>query len=233
MEDGTVIVVDDLELWWERSADGFGVVDHIAELVDEFGGRILFVIALSTQAFGFINRFRPIGDEALAVIECTPVPAEDLKSIIMLRHGSTGLKFSLDSKEESELSDLKLARLFSRHFDYSNGHVGAALRSWITHVEKVGSSVLEVQSPSSARWEVIDELRPSLKALLVQLVLHKSLSRERLRDITLVDPSFIDHEVDTLVRMGLVVESQQHALAINPFVHHAVIGRLHRRGLLA
>lgn len=232
LPDGTVIVLDDLELWWERSADGLGSLEVIADLVKRFGDRILFVLALSKQAFGFINRFQPLGDDALAVLECTPLPAEDLKAIIMLRHGSTGLKFALDGKEEGELSDLKLARLFSRHFDYSNGHVGAALRSWITHVRKVGTSSLDVQSPNGARWELIDELRPSLKALLVQLVLHKSLSRDRLVHVTGERQAALDHEVSTLVRMGLVTESQ-HALSINPFVHHAVIGRLSKRGLLS
>ncbi|HHH30885.1 MAG TPA: hypothetical protein ENK57_21425 [Polyangiaceae bacterium] len=232
LPDGTVIVIDDVELWWERSADGLGSLLVVAELVKRFGDRILFVLALSTQAFGFINRYQPLGDDALAVLECTPLPAEDLKAIIMLRHGSTGLKFILDGKEEGELSDLKLARLFSRHFDYSGGHVGAALRSWITHVRKVGTSSLDVQSPNGARWELLDELRPSLKALLVQLVLHKSLSRDRLVHVTGEREATLEHEVSTLIRMGLVTESQ-HALSINPFVHHAVIGRLSKRGLLS
>jgi amino acid transporter len=231
--DGTVIVIDDLELWWERSESGFGVVDRVAELVERFGDRILFVVAMSSQAFSFINRFRALGDDALAVLECTPVPAEDLQSIVMLRHGSTGLKFVLGGKEEAELSDLRMARLFSKHFDYSGGQVGAALRSWVTHVRKVGSGALDVVTPSPSRWELLDELRPSLKAILVQLVLHKSLSRARLLDVTGAEPTSLDHELDTLVRMGLVNESQRHALAINPFVHHAVIRRLNQRGLLA
>ncbi len=232
LPDGTVIVVDDLELWWERSPDGLGALELVAELVKRFGDRILFVLALSKQAFGFINRYQPIGDDALAVLECSPLPAEELKAIIMLRHGSTGLQFALEGKEERELSDLKLARLFSRHFDYSSGHVGAALRSWITHVRKVSSSSLDVQTPNGARWELLDELRPSLKALLVQLVLHKSLSRERLVHVTREREAALEHEVGTLIRMGLVTESQ-HALSINPFVHHAVIGRLSKRGLLS
>lgn len=232
LPDTTVVVIDDLELWWERSADGLGALEMIADLVKRFGDRILFVLALSKQAFGFINRYQPLGDDALAVLECTPLPAEDLKAIIMLRHGSTGLKFALEGKEEAELSDLTLARLFSRHFDYSYGHVGAALRSWITHVRKVSSSSLDVRTPNGERWELLDELRPSLKALLVQLVLHKSLSRERLVHVTGERRVTLEHEVGTLIRMGLVTESQ-HALSINPFVHHAVIGRLSKRGLLS
>jgi hypothetical protein len=188
---------------------------------------------VSSQAFAFIDHFHPLADDALAVLECTPMPAEDLKSICMLRHGSTGITFELDGKAEADLTEWKLARLFSSHFDQSFGYVGSALRTWIASVEKVKGSTLVIASPESPRWELIDELRPGHKALLVQLVLHKQLSRERFARLTGLDESAVMHDLDTLVRMGLLSESHQHTITINPFVHHAVLERFTRAGLLS
>ncbi|MCA9621326.1 MAG: ATP-binding protein, partial [Myxococcales bacterium] len=233
LPDGTVIVIDDLETWWERHRDGFGAIDRALDLVERFGDRILFVLSLSSQAFAFLSRFRPLGDDALAVIRCRPVSAEELKSVVMLRHGSTGLKFSLDGKAEDTLSDLRLARLFNRHFDYSGGYLGAALRSWITHVRRVSGQSLEVTMPKAPEWEILDELRPSLVAILIELILHKTLSREQLRAISARPKHDVEQEVNVLLRAGLVVEGQGHGLTINPFLHHALILRLRRRGLLA
>ncbi len=233
LPDGTVLVLDDFELWWERSPEGLAAVEKIVSLIETFGDRILFLIAVSSQAFAFIDHFQPLADDSLALLECSPMPAEALKSICMLRHGSTGLDFELDGKLEEQLTEWKLARLFSGHFDCSGGYIGSALRSWISCVRKVRGDTLVIEAPEPQRWELIDELRPSHKALLIQLILHKVLTRERLARITGQRERAVMHDLDTLVRMGLLNESHQHTITINPFVHHAVIDRLSRKGLLA
>lgn len=233
LPDDTVLVFDDLELWWERSPEGLRAIEALVELIERFGDRILFVIGVSRQAFAFIDHFQPLADDALAVLECTPMPAEELKSICVLRHGSTGLTFELDGKSEEHLTEWRLARLFSSHFDASKGYVGSALRSWISNVKKVRGTTLVIESPAAPKWDLLDELRPSHKALLIQLVLHKALSRARVARITGQDERTVTHDLDTLVRMGLLSESHQHTITINPFVHHAVLDRLSRKGLLA
>lgn len=232
LPDDTVLVFDDLELWWERSEDGLCAVEALVSLVEAFGDRILFVIAVSSKAFAFIDHYQPLADDALAVLECTPMPAEALKSICMLRHGSTGLELELDGKSEAQLTEWKLARLFSSHFDRCGGHIGSALRSWIACVRAVRGTTLVLEPPKAPRWELIDELRPSHKALLIQLLLHKALSRERLARIAGPPSGEVMHDVDTLVRMGLISESHQHTLTINPFVQYAVIDRFQRKGLI-
>ena len=231
--DKSVVLIDDLELWWERGQDGLAVIDLILELIARHGERVLFVIGVSTQALAFINRYRALADAALAVIECGPLPAEVIKSIVMLRHGSTGLKFDLAGTAEDDLSDWRLARLFSSHFDYSGGHVGAALRSWITHIGKVTDASLQISLPDTADWDLLDELRPAWIAVLLQLILHKQLDRERLVRLRGGYASEVGKDVDTLLRMRLCEESQRGVITINPFVYHALVARFTKRGLLA
>jgi amino acid transporter len=232
LPDGSAILLDDLELWWERTPAGRAVIDAILDLIDKHSGRILFLLSLSTQAYHFVNRLCHIEDAALAVINCAPLPAVELEKIIALRHTSTGLKYELDGKSEDELATWHLAALFSRHFDFSRGWIGAALRSWITHVQKVSGSTLVIGAPSTQPWDVLDELRGELTAVLLQLVIHKQLGRARLARVSGSEQADLNSDIETLVRMGLVVESQQGTLTINSFVHHAVVERLARRGLL-
>jgi amino acid transporter len=233
LPDDAAIVLDDLELWWERSPDGGAVIDAILGLIERHSGRILFLLALSAQAYSFVNKLSPIEDAALAVIDCGPLAAVELEKIITLRHASTGLKYELDGKAEDELAKWHLAALFSRHFDFSRGWVGAALRSWITHVRKVSSSTLLVDAPSTQAWDVLDELRGELVALLLQLIIHKQLDRTRLARVSGAEPGALKSDIETLIRMGLLVESQQGMLTINSFIHHAVVERFTRRGLLS
>ncbi len=227
----SAIVIDDLELWWERTANGLGVIDLILDLVSFYGHRCLFILAASTQSYAFISRFRPLPDNALAVLECGPLSAEALKSIVTLRHASTGMKFTLGSKSEEQLTEWGLARLFSRHFDYSDGVVGAALRSWITHVERVGEESLGIRIPTPPDAAVLDDLKPAWVALLLQLMLHKQVTVSRLARISGLPADVLRSDLDTLIRMGLVVESGQRIVETNRFVQHIVEERFKKRGL--
>ncbi len=230
---GSVIVIDDLNLWWERSLPGMAVVEEISRAIFNHGSRVLFVVAIETQAFRLINRIQPLSDAALAILECTPLPAEALKSIVILRHGSTGLKFRLGNKDEDSLGELALARLFSSHFDHTGGSVGATLRSWVANIRKVKGDSLEIGPPTRRDWEAIDTLRDNWVAILLQISLHKQLSIERLRRISGVGAAQLKDDVDALLRMGLVRESQRRVLEIEPAIIPALHERLMRRGVFA
>ena len=231
--DGTVVILDDLELWWDRGPEGMEIVKLVLELIERHGKRVLFILGVGSQARRMIDRFAPLSDQALAVLECGPMPAEALKSIITLRHASTGMKFELGSREEDSLGELRLARLFSDYFDYSNGFVGTALRAWVAHVERVRDNTIEVQPPSTLGWERVDALRTEWVALLVQLLLHKQVSVRRLRVVSGLEARDFRRDLDTLLRMGLVVENRRRIVEINPFVHHIVLDRFAKRGLVA
>ena len=230
---GSVIVIDDLNMWWERGLHGMVVVDEISRAILNHGSRILFVLAIETQAFRLINRISPLSDATLAILDCTPVSAEALKSIVTLRHNSTGLKFRLGGKDEDSLGELALARLFSSHFDHTGGSVGATLRSWVANIRKVKGDSLEIGPPLRRDWESIDTLRDDWVALLLQICLHKQISMERLRRVSGLAAGQLKDDVDALLRMGLVREPQRRVLEIEPAIIPAVHERLVRRGVFA
>ena len=231
---GSVIMIHDLELWWERSPEGGRVIEQIARLVDRWGDRLLFILELNIHAYRFISRTIPLADRALSVVECRPFAAEQLKQIVEVRHRSTGLRFAVDDRDEDELPAFSRARLFTRYFDYTGGYVGVALQSWITHIERVEGEVLEMRSPKVPRSEVLDELRLPWIALLLQLVLHKRLTRSRLARLTgqNADEGALAADLDALTRAGLIAEDKQGVVEINRFVQHLVVEALRERGYL-
>jgi hypothetical protein len=229
---GSILALDDLEMWWERGEAGLAVLDQLLELIERHGDRTLFILALGRQAHTLINGFRPLADRALATLECEPLAAEDLKTIIMLRHASTGATFELAGRGEEELSEWRRARLFSAHFDFCGGWVGPALRSWVTHVRSVTGETLAVVAPGRRNSDVLDELRPEWSAILVQLMVHKQLARPRLRRIAGGCDPHLDHHVDGLIRTGMVTESRHDVVEVDPFIHHLLLERFVRRGML-
>ncbi|MCH2110000.1 MAG: ATP-binding protein, partial [Polyangiaceae bacterium] len=132
--DGSMVQVDDLHLWWERAPGGDELLKLFYRCLKKHEQRLFIVIAVDTQAFRIINRFVDIGSHALGLIECGPLPAAELREIVMLRHNSTGLRFELKKKGSGDLGGLALARLFSRHFSHSRGNVGSTLRNWVNNI---------------------------------------------------------------------------------------------------
>ncbi len=214
----SVVILDDLELWWERSDRGFAVIDAIVELINDFGDKCFFVANANLHSFQLINRIRKIENHFLVVIECQPFDAEALKDAVMLRHRSTGLKIELNGLAEDELSELRLARLFNAYFDYSAGNVGAALQSWITHIENFSQGRLALRLPEPPDAAPLENLESSWMALLAQLLLHKRLTPSRLARVMDSGQEW-QAPLAALKRAGLVLEGNNGTLEIDPYLY--------------
>ncbi len=233
LEQGAVVILDDFELWWERSPGGFGVVDVVLDLIDRFSDRCLFVLCMSRPAYRFIRRLRPIDDRALSVIECSMVSAETLKQIISLRHESTGVSYLLGETRQEELSQWAVARLFAAHFHYSRGLVGPALQAWISHITDAGKETIDIRRPVNVSVASFGELPLAQTSVLVQLALHKQLSEQRLLRLVPGPRRATLQLVASLTRVGLIVEPRARVYEINRFVHHLLMEVLKQRGLLS
>jgi hypothetical protein len=65
----------------------------------------------------------------------------------MFRHLSSGFELRLHEKPDHKVNNSDLAKLFSKHFMYSEGNIGAALLSWISNIVDVKEKVITVKMP--------------------------------------------------------------------------------------
>ena len=220
------IIIDDLELWWERSRDGFAVVAQLLALIEQYGAQCCFLVNLNAAGFQLINKIRKIDDHFLGVIECQPFDAEALKEVLMRRHRSTGLKFSLEGHGEDQLSQWRLARLFNRFFDHAQGNVGLALQAWIAQIARIQNNVLEItppRRPEMPPWQALD---PEWLVLLVQLLLHKQLTSGRLLRIMSEPEDTLLPRLNSLKRSGLISENGEGVLQVDGFIAPHLMQRL-------
>src|SRR5690606_14585657 len=98
--------------------------------------------------------------------------------------------------------------------------------SWLAHIDKVDGNTLHMRWPRRPRTEELQALRVELRALLVQLVVHKQTTVRRLERITGQTPMKLDEDLGALVRMGLVRRDQHDVLHVDRFVAHLVTDRL-------
>ncbi len=229
---GSVIVINDLELWWERSPGGFSVLDEIGQLITKYSDRYLFILNANIHGYRLINRIKPVEDLFLAIIECDPLNAEDLQKAVLVRHESSGLQFELSGMPEDKIMKFDYARLFARIFDYSAGNVGTALQAWISHIESVDKECFSIRLPERPDLSVLEQLEPERILWLLQFIIHRRLTTKRLcRVFREVEPDAL-RQLNILQRSGLVVERNPGVYETNPFLLSFIIEKLVQQKVL-
>ncbi len=229
---GSAVIVNDLGLWWERTPDGNAVLDLLSGLMERFDDRCLFVVNANIHAFRLMNRIRPMDDRILALIECEPFHARELKELVLQRHGAGGLGFSIDGRPEEELSDWQIARFFDALFAYSNGNIGAALSTWIASIREVEDGTVHLVTPRRPRLEPFSDLGPIQRMIGVQLVIHDRAALDRLVRITRLDRAVLAREMRVLQGCGLLVQRPGGAYQVDRFARPHFIRFLRQEGLL-
>ena len=229
---GSVVLINDLELWWDRSREGGRVLDLIDDLITRVGKHCLFVINVNSHAFRLMNRMRPMDDRMLALIECEPFHARELKELVLLRHGAGGLGFSIDGRPEESLSEWRLARFFDALFAYSNGNTGAALNTWIASIRDVEEDTVHIETPHRPSLDSFAELGPVQRMIALQLVVHDQATLERLVRITRLDRAVLARELRVLQNCRMLLQKPGGAMHLDRFVRPHFVRFLTQEGLL-
>ncbi len=214
----SVFVINDLELWWERSKEGYRVINTITQLISQHSHQCLFVVNCNSYAYHFINNLQKIEDHFIAVIECEPFDAEALKDVIMLRHRSSGLRLVNKSSEE-EITTWKLASLFNKYFDYARGNVGVAMEAWINHIRGMpDSNTISIVSPSMPDREILDSLDEDWIVYIVQFMLHRAFTFDKLVRVMRIPEAEVTRFLHSLMRAGIVQENLKDVYQLNPYI---------------
>ena len=227
-----VLIVHDLEMWWQRSVDGFKVIDELTSLINKYGSKCFFIVNCTRDSFHFINRIRPVAEIFIRALECQPFDAEDIQTAILLRHQSSGLKFRLGATHEERLSNLRMAHLFNAYFDISGGNIGYALHYWVSNIKKVSQNILEIRTPVRIGENAFSHLSMEWIVWLQQFLLHRNLTLERLEQISGQTRTAIADIIYTLKRSGIILEEHPDVLSINPYLQPLLVKRLREKEML-
>jgi len=233
LENESVIIFNDCELWWERSTRGFAVIDRILGIIDQYSHRFFFILNANVCAYRYMSRInKKFKNYFLDILNCSPFDVETMKQVILLRHRSTGLKFSWLEKDEEMLTDLKMVRFFIFLSKRSGGNIGVALQNWIWCIEKVTRERIVIDIKPEPDIGIFRNMEPVHLVLLGQFHIHKRLSLMRLIRVTKMVPEELAHHIRTLKRCGLLVETVANIFEINSFVKPYLADYLEDRGIL-
>ncbi|MBF0288564.1 MAG: amino acid permease [SAR324 cluster bacterium] len=228
----SVIIFQDIELWWERHPAGNSVIKHLESLIRAYGQHFFFILEMNTHAFKLIKNLQNFEEYFLDVIECGPMIVEELKNLILLRHKASGLTFTFDNDPEDLLSELQLTRLFLRIFDYSKGNPGAALQAWVRHIGSIQTNTLRMTSLSVPDLAPLSQLPREWVVVMVQFILHKTLNTQKIMYLMGWDDQQFIRFIDIFKRAGILQEKSDDLWSLNPYLEPFLTRQFTTMGIL-
>jgi len=229
---GSVLIINDLELFWERSQNGMDIIHLIESMIDTYSYKIIFVVNMNPHAFKLINQVTEFSVHFIDIINFTPYNAEELKELIMRRHQSSGLSINIETSK-IPLNELQMAQLFNGYFDYSMGNPGTALNGWLANIQKVSGGDLSITKPETPSLSIIKDLNQDWTMILTQFILHKRLTREKLERITGWTHMQVKGLLLAMLRAGLIVEKASGIYHIDPYIQPFISIALKDKEILA
>ncbi len=227
----SAIIINDLEMWWQRTENGFQVIDTLLGLIDRFSHKTLFIININNYAFKLINTIHTIEDAFVGIISDEAFNTKEIQKAILQRHRSTGIKFEYESLGEDKISDFRMAGLFNTVFNFSNGSIGVALKTWLVMIKAYNADKVNLKNVEKPMLRTLEDLPKQWLVWLTTIILHKELTHARLIEILEGDAASVDRMVEALQRSGLVV-GQNGVLKINIYLEHLLSDKLIEMGLL-
>lgn len=228
----SVVVINDLELWWERRPGGTAVVERIIELMQQFGREILFIVNVNRHALKVINHLSNINTWAIDLIMCNPFPAKALKDFIIARHQAGGLKFVMNNKPQSQMSNWDYANLFNHIFNLSGGNPGYAINLWLGAIKNISGDTIFMEKPKGVSNCFANGLNNEDAVYILQFILHRRFSTDHLAQILELDTQITQTKVRILYQKGILVEKYPGIYSLNPMLVPQLIKKLHEMELL-
>ncbi len=226
----SMIIFDNIELLWRSLSKDETLIQYMFKLITKYLDQFIFVIISHETIFKHIVNTTEYSDLFLNIIKLQNVDSKQLKSIILNRHRTSGLKIKMENKFFNDWSKTKLAHLFNRIYKITDGNIEASLQLWLIAINKVNKDSIELKMPN-INLTCLNVLDIDSQIILKQFVIHKHLTLNNLSQILQENQSTLNTKLMFLIRSGLIVK-QQNYYHQNKFTKYYVSNFLYKKGLI-
>ncbi|MDD2562629.1 MAG: amino acid permease [Salinivirgaceae bacterium] len=228
----SVVVMNDLELWWERNPNGYAVMNTIIELIRNFGNKILFILNINNHSFNLIKQSLPLEENCLAIIDCEPFNAKEIQQLILSRHKSSGLTLTYGHRSEESVSQLTLSLLFNAYFGVSGGNPGVALNSWRYCITNIQGDSVFIKKPKTFNADVLMNLSPDWLITVALFIQHKNMDSDKLSRVLYCEKSHAENVMRVLNNSGIIVAKTKTTYTLERSIEPMLVDACLKKGLL-
>lgn len=228
----SVVLINDLELWWERTTMGTKVIEEIAELINIHGKKVLFIINSNTFAFQHINLLVPLNELLISIVECMPFDARQLQQLIHNRHKTSGLTFYYQQTSEDDISQFKMATLFNQYFRYSEGVPGVAMNAWLANILKVDKQQIYIHKPELPDMDKLMQLNSDWLIVIALFVQHKLMCKHKLGRVMQINEEEADKVINHLLIANILLQKDKDIYMLNKYLEPFLINICSDKGII-
>ncbi len=232
LADGSTIIFEDSELWWQKSSDGFKVIDYIFDIIKMHSSRLRMIVVINNYSFDFISRLRRVTDYFTHNVSLSAVDANTLRQIIWKRHSMGGLNLSFNGNGQDSLHSWHFARLFNRIFRISNGVPNTAIWVWLYNIIAIDGKEIELSFPEIPDLRICEDISKENLWILQMIVLHNVMTVDKLVKVTNFDTSVAMNKLFELEQIGYIKQYSPDNYSINRLLQSFVENLLKTKNYL-
>ena len=228
----STIIINDLELWWERSNTGCEVLKDILELIHVFGRKTFFLINCNLYSYKLINKVLPLEENFISIVECHPFNARKLQQLIQNRHKSSGLTYFYKNRPEEQLSQIKTAALFHSFFTVSGGIPGVAMNAWLGSITTVQGQTIAVKKPELPNIDILYHMSEDWLIIIALFILHKNMNGTKLARVMRVPDEDAQRDITNLVNAGILEHLEGEVYTTSRYLEPFLIKVCSEKGII-
>jgi len=228
----SVIIINDFELWWERSENGLAVIKEITELIRVFGKKVFFILNCNTYSYNQINKVFPIQDYFLSVVECRQFDTKQLQQLILNRHKSSGLTFNYGNTSEQMILQVRMASFFHSYFNYSQGVQGVAMNAWIRNIYKVEQQNIFISKPAAPYTENLENIVEDWIVLIALFIQHKNMNAQKLSRVMDCAEADAANMIYNLSNAGILELREKDVFTLNRYLEPFLVKVCADKGII-
>ena len=196
----TPLIIDDLELWWERSEQGLKKFNQVINWLNEQSHHRIVIANMNSHAYRLIRQIQKLDSVFIHTVMCPILSAKKLKAIFERKQRSIHMKWFINGPDQH--SDLQQARFFDHLFEISQGHIGIAQTYWLSHISHYSEESITLKKEELLDSEkYLNQLSHDQLLMLQHLIIHKKVSQESLMKHNQIS---IVETLDFLRKAGIV-----------------------------
>ncbi|GAF03305.1 amino acid permease [Saccharicrinis fermentans] len=228
----SAVVINNLELWWERRLGGGAVIEKIIQLIRSYGHKVFFILNCHTYSFRILSQLFPLEDNCLGIIDCEPFSSKELQSLILNRHKSSGLSLFYHGKPESNLSQLSYSILFNAYFNASEGIPGMAMNIWKANITDANHEMLNIKKPQKVNPEILYNLQHNWLITIALFIQHKNIGVEKLMRLTGWEKENVENLLTTIKNAGLIVHKTDALYCLGRNIEPLLVAVCQSKGII-
>ncbi|SMO52333.1 Amino acid transporter [Saccharicrinis carchari] len=228
----SVMVLNDLELWWERSPEGGAAINKILELIRLYSNKIFFILNCNHYAFNILRQLFPLEDNSLAIVDCQPFTAKQLQQLIMSRHKSSSLSLIYNGKTEESIPQLTYSMLFNTYFNISQGIPGIAINTWKANIIEAKQDTIRIKKPKKMSFDALYHLNSDWLIIIALFIQHKNMDVEKLIRITGLEKDECENYLMQLKNSGLIVKNQNNIFTVGRTIEPLLVEVCREKGII-